>query len=145
MLQIIAAGRLGKDSELRSTQSGTKVLNFSVGTDVRFGQNKKTVWIDCSIFGDRAEKLEQYLTRGMPVTVIGEGNLRTWDANGKAGSAITCNVREISLQGTKRDDASHAPATGGGWDAPPDDMDDAIPFATNACDEYTLYRKPMVV
>lgn len=126
MLQIVAAGHVGKAGELRTTQSGTKVLNFSVGTDVGFGQNKKTVWLECAMFGDRAEKLTPYITRGLPVTVVGEGGFRQWESNGKSGANITCNVRELTMQGTKRE--GDTPQSGGGnWDQAPD-MDDQIPF-----------------
>lgn len=128
MLQFIVTGRLGKDAELRQLQSGKNVLNFSVGTDVGYGQNKKTVWVDCSMFGERGGKIEQYLTKGTAVTVVGDGDLRTWDSNGKSGASLTVNVREVEFQGGgNRDGKQSKPQSQGGWDQP-EDLDDNIPF-----------------
>jgi len=42
--QVTALGRLGSDPELRYTPSGTAVANFSLATDVGWGDNKSTVW-----------------------------------------------------------------------------------------------------
>ena len=61
----IFTGRLGRDAELRTTQSGEKVLGFAVANDVGFGERKQTLWADCSLWGRRAEALAQYLTKGM--------------------------------------------------------------------------------
>lgn len=135
MFQITVAGRLGKNSELRTTQSGKSVLGFSVAVDTGFGDSKKTVWIECALWGERGEKLAQYLTKGASVTIIGEGGLRTWESNGKSGASVTCNVRELTLQGGKRDgdsqggdrDQGQYRGGGSGWE-PPADLDDDIPF-----------------
>lgn len=130
MFQVTIAGRLGRDAELRTIQSGTKVLGFSIAVDTGFGDKKKTYWVDCTIWGDRGEKLAQHLTKGTALTVTGEGGLRTWEKDGKSGAAITCNVRELTLQGGKRDGGSQSSGgDGGGWDAPGDDgFDSEVPF-----------------
>lgn len=135
MLQVTAAGRLGKDGELRTTQKGESVLGFSVGTDVGYGDNKKTVWLECSVWGTRAEKLAPYLLKGASVTVTGAADMRFWESNGKSGTSLTCRVSEVTLQGGKRDDGqqrqdSQSRSSGGGssgWE-PGADMDDEIPF-----------------
>jgi single-strand DNA-binding protein len=130
MLQVTAAGKLGRDAELRTTQQGTRVLGFSLAVDVGFGQHKKTEWLDCAVWGDRAEKLAPYLLKGQSVTVIGEGGLRTWEKNGKNGAAITVNVRELALQGGGKRDDGQAQQHGGdasGWGNAPG-LDDEIPF-----------------
>lgn len=135
MLQIIATGRLGKDAELRTTQAGDSVLGFSVGTDVGFGDKKKTVWLECSIWGNRAEKLAPYLLKGAAVTVIGQGDMRPWESrDGKSGTSLTCRVSELTMQGGKRDgdsnqtrDQGQGSGSGQNWEPPPD-MDDEIPF-----------------
>ena len=139
MFQVTAAGRLGKDAALRTTQGGEKVLGFSIGVDVGYGQNKKTEWIECAIWGTRAEKLVQYLTKGMPVAVTGAGGIRNWESNGKPGTSITCRVSELTMQGGKRDggrsgDDDGGSARGGHKAAQParaassDAFDASIPF-----------------
>jgi single-strand DNA-binding protein len=145
MIQLIIAGRIGKDAETRTTQGGKSVTGFSVASDVGFGESKKTIWVDCTIWGDRGQKLCQYLKKGSPVTVIGEGGMREWESNGKHGASMTCNVREIELHGGKRDSDSGnqsggdrggygggqrsggGSGGGSGWE-PPADLDDEIPF-----------------
>ena len=99
MLSIIVAGRLTKDAVLRFTADSKPVLNFTVATDVGFGDRKHGVFIDCSLWGKRAEALDPYLKKGKQVTCIGGGDLRTWESNGKSGSNITCNIQEVTMQG----------------------------------------------
>ena len=64
--------RLGRDAELRTTQSGNQVLGFAGAYDVGFGDNKKTQWIDCSLWGDRAVKLQQYMKKGSQVVIYAD-------------------------------------------------------------------------
>ena len=98
---LITTGRLTKDSILRFTASGTPVLNFTVATDVGFGESKHGVFIDCSLFGKRAESLDPYLLKGSQVTVQGEADLRLWESGEKHGANITCNISDVVLQGSK--------------------------------------------
>lgn len=99
------AGNLGGDAELRFTKGGTPVLGFSVGVDVYKGPNtdRETMWVDCSVWGDRAEALQQYLTKGTKVTVSGEAGLRTYlTKSGEPGGSITLKVDKVTLQGTRQ-------------------------------------------
>ena len=61
---LIELVTLGRDSELKFTSSGTPILNFAAAYDIGFGQNKKTQWIDCVIFGKKAESLIDHLKKG---------------------------------------------------------------------------------
>ena len=127
MIKITATGRLGKDSELRFIASGKPVLGFSIGSDVGWGDKKHTLWIDCSIWGDRGEKLEPYLKKGTPVTIHGDADLRMWESGEKHGASVTCNVSDVEMHGSKPDAAPKAegfrkPATAD------DFADDDIPF-----------------
>ena len=66
----IFSGRLTKDAETRYTQSGKCVCSFGLAVDTGFGDNKKTVFLNCSVWNKEA--LAQYLTKGKPVIVHGE-------------------------------------------------------------------------
>jgi single-strand DNA-binding protein len=125
MKNVNIAGGLGKDAELRTTQSGDKVASFSVAVDHRQGSEKSTVWFDCSLFGKRAEALSQYLTKGTRVAV--SGDLGTREYNGK--TYLTVKADQVTLLGGGQggqssggsDPARQAPAR--------DDLDrDTIPF-----------------
>ena len=61
--------RIGKSAEMATTQSGKQVMKMTCAYDVGFGENKKTVWCDCSWWGNRGEKVAQYLTKGLQVVV----------------------------------------------------------------------------
>lgn len=130
MKNITIAGNLGKDSVLRTTNNGDKVLGWSVAVEERNGQDKRTLWFDCSLWGKRGEALAQYLTKGSKVAVAGE--LSTREHEGK--TYLTVRVSEVTLQGGKSEGersygggGSGAPNTGGSF---PDDMDDDVPFMT---------------
>lgn len=106
------AGHLGKDAELRSLQSGQLVVNFSVAVAVGFGDTKRTLWVSCALWGERAEKLAPYLTKGKAVTVSGDVDLKTYETrDGRAGAELTLNVQRVTLQGggkQERDDRTPA-------------------------------------
>lgn len=95
MKNITIAGGIGKDAVLRTTQQGDKVASFSVAVDDGFGQNKRTLWFDVSIWGARAEKLSGFLTKGSKVCVTGD--LSTREHEGK--TYLTVRAAEVTLQG----------------------------------------------
>lgn len=124
MKTITVAGNIGKDAVVRSTQSGEKVTGWSVAVEERVGQDKRTIWFDCTLWGKRGESLAPYLTKGGKVAVSGE--LSTREHEGK--TYLTVRADQVTLLGGKqdgerRDDAGQADQGGGR-----DDMDDALPF-----------------
>lgn len=137
MNSITITGNLGKDAELRNLNDGTAVLSFSVADNQ--GKDKPSIWWNCTIFGRRAESLQQYLTKGQQVTVIGSVSEREWtDKEGNKRKSMDIRVNDIALQGGKREEGerqpsraarqpqrSAAPAGGGGFEG----MDDDVPFA----------------
>ena len=93
-------GRLGRDAELRTTQGGEKVLSFAVANDIGYGENKTTQWVDCSIWGTRAEKLATLLKKGREVSIAGEVTLREFERrDGTKDKALTVRVSELDLHG----------------------------------------------
>lgn len=95
------SGNIGRDAEVREVGQG-KVAGFSVAVKAGMGKNEQTVWVDCSIWGKRAEGgLPQYLTKGQQVVVSGE--LSTREHNGK--TYLQCRVSELSLVGGRTTDA----------------------------------------
>lgn len=108
-------GRLGADGELRTTQSGEKVLGFRVANDVGFGERKTTQWVDCSIWGRRAESLSPHLTKGKSVVVSGEVTIREYEKrDGTRGAGLSVRVAEIDFTGGAREDGGGG---GGGYES----------------------------
>jgi|SRR5690554_893867 len=94
-----ALGRIGRDAEQRQTQNGTAVAGWPLAVDVGFGDNKQTLWLDCSLWGKRAESgLVPLLTKGRQVWVCGELATREFQKrDGTPGFAVTLKVSEITL------------------------------------------------
>ena len=120
--------RIGRDAQTRYTQGGKAVTGFSVAYDNGWGDNKQTVWLDCSIWGERGEKVAASLTKGTQIVV--EGDIGTREHDGK--TYVTLNVRDVTLVGGRGEGGGRAqsptqrqaPQQSAGDDFP----DDAIPF-----------------
>jgi single-strand DNA-binding protein len=111
------SGRIGRDAEVRNVND-QKVANFSVAENIGFGENKKTQWWSCALWGKRGESLAPHLTKGSAVTVCGEVSVREYD--GKDGSRkheLTCRVLDVALQGSR--EHTESPTSRSGEGAPP--------------------------
>ncbi len=79
---IIIMGRMVRDPELRSTQSGTSVCSFTLACDRDFkskdGGEKETDFIDCVAWRSTAEFVSKYFTKGRMMAVEGRLQLRDW-------------------------------------------------------------------
>lgn len=124
-------GNLGQDCRTGNIPSGDAVCNFTVAAKAGYGDKGQTLWIDCALWGKRAEgKLCDYLVKGCQVAVSGE--LGTREHDGK--TYLTCRVNSLDLIGGKSEapsassnaapKANNAPAQ----DFSPADFDDDIPF-----------------
>lgn len=139
------SGNLGRDCRVNQTQSGTAVAGFAVAAKSGYGDNEQTIWVDCSIFGNRANSLSPYLVKGQQVVVSGE--LGTREHEGKTYITLRCN--DVSLVGGKpqsaaqpqqpqRQPAPQQPAPQQGFNQPSgqpapqpqgfDDFSDDVPF-----------------
>ena len=104
MIHATILGRLGRDPELKTINSGTAVLNFSLATDHGFGDNKQTMWVRCAVFGKRAETLDRFLSKGSQVLVQGELFTREWQKkDGTMATELECRVAEVEFAGSKND------------------------------------------
>ena len=74
---VCLIGRLGKDPELRVTQSGTSVARFSIAVDRR-DENKTTDWFEITCFGKVAESTGQYMKKGCMVGITGRLQQDKW-------------------------------------------------------------------
>lgn len=92
-------GYVGKDANLGTTQTGTKFLNFSVGTHAGFGDNKTDFWVQCTLWGKRGESMAHLVTKGMRLAISGEAALREFEKDGQQRKVLGCRVTEIELLG----------------------------------------------
>jgi single-strand DNA-binding protein len=125
-------GRIGKDAEVRSTPSGKPVTNWSIAVDSGFGEQKKTTWITCTLWGDRGPKIAGYIHKGDKIGVSGELSTREYEYQGTKRTSVELNVREVELLGSKeRSGSGTTPAPTPASAAPEggDPYSDDIPFS----------------
>lgn len=104
MNSITIVGNLTKDAQTRAVGDGT-VTSFSIAENKRIKGEDKTIFFDCSMWGERGARIAEYLTKGGQVTVVGELQpLREKDGK----TYIDVRVNDVSLP--RR---SSAPDTGG--------------------------------
>lgn len=126
MKNITVAGGITRDAVTRTTQQGDKVTGFSVAVSEGFGDSKRTLYFDCSLWGARGEKLAGYLTKGSRVAV--SGDLSTRENDGK--TYLTVRASEVTLMGgNNRDEpSSKAQAADRAQRPVRDDLNDEVPF-----------------
>jgi single-strand DNA-binding protein len=131
MQKLFTTGRIGKDAELRTTQSGQQVCGFSLASDQGFGDKKTTNWFRVSLWGKRGQSLAPYLLKGGQVAVSGELEIGEWEGKPQ----FNINADDIDLMGGRsKQDNSHPNQdfTGGAGNPAFDDgLNDSVPFATN--------------
>lgn len=106
-------GRLGQDPEIRQTQGGKPVANFSIACERDFkgaDGNRETDWIRCACFGATAEFAGRYLRKGRAVCVEGRLQIRKWtDNNGQQRESAEIVVNNVYFA-----DSPHDERQGGG-------------------------------
>jgi len=118
-------GNIGKNAEVKTTQSGKQVCTFSVAVKSGYGDNQKTTWANCSLFGKRAEgPLPGYLVKGQQVAISGEAQLDEWEKDGIKRSMLKVNVNSLDLVGEKKGEPQQAPQQA----SIQDDFDSDLPF-----------------
>ena len=138
-------GNLGKDPEVRTTQSGAKVVSFSIAVsdvwkDKSTGERQeKTTWVPIVIFNEGLAKVaEQYLKKGSKVYVEGAFQVRKWtDKDGadryNTEIVLAAYRGELALLDSRPESTKSAsPSPVSGRSHKPaqhfDDLEDQIPF-----------------
>ena len=101
--RVIISGNLTRDPELRKTAGGLPVLGFGMAVNDRRKNQATGEWedypnfIDCTIFGSRAEGVAKYLAKGAKVAVEGKLRWSTWEKDGAKRSKIEVIVDELEF------------------------------------------------
>jgi single-strand DNA-binding protein len=92
-------GNLGRDVELKYSQSGVAVGRIAVATsdswtDAQGQKQEKTEWYNVTVFGKTAENCEKYLKKGSKVFVEGKLQTDSYDKEGQThySTKIIANV-----------------------------------------------------
>jgi single-strand DNA-binding protein len=137
--QVTLIGNLGRDAELKYTSGGTPVSTINMATTETWkdkqGQKKEqTEWHRVVLWGPTAENLQEYLTKGKSICVVGKLQTRKWtDKNGVERYTTEIKADRVTLlggataaqnSGGKKTAQTEADPDSGGGDFDPDD----IPF-----------------
>ncbi|WP_068539461.1 single-stranded DNA-binding protein [Olegusella massiliensis] len=112
---VVLTGNLTRDAELMATNGGASVLKFGIASN-RSVKGANGEWedvpnfIDCTIFGARAQSLSSILAKGMKVTIEGELRYSSWtDKDGNKRSKLEVVCQNIVLPPRKSQPASAQP------------------------------------
>jgi len=112
MNKVILVGRITKDPELKTVQSGSAVVNFTVAinrptTSNNVDQNQSNAdYINCVIWNKQAENLAKYVKKGQLIGVEGRIQTRTYDANGTTRYITEVLCDNVQFLDTKKDNGS---------------------------------------
>jgi single-strand DNA-binding protein len=133
--KAILIGNLGRDPELRYTQNGQAVANFTLATNESWTDKsgekvERTEWHRIVAWGKVGELCAQYLSKGRTVYVEGRIQTREWeDKDGNKRSTTEINAQNVQFLGGIRGEADAGPQSSGPpSDGAPSGAGDDIPF-----------------
>lgn len=97
--KAIILGRLGKDPDVRTTQSGKKCATLSIATSEKYKDQEKTEWHRIVLWEKLAEISEKYLKKGGLVYIEGKIQTRDYDDKGTKKYVTEIVANQISLCG----------------------------------------------
>ena len=115
--KAVISGNLTRDPDLRSTQGGMEVLRFGVAVNDRRKSQQTGEWedspnfIDCTMFGARAQSVSRFLSKGSKVAIEGKLRWSQWERDGQKRSKIEVIVDEIEFMTSRSDGAPRAAAS----------------------------------
>jgi single-strand DNA-binding protein len=116
--KMILLGRLGQDPEVRTTASGTQIVNLNVATneagpkDQNGNRQDVTEWHRVVLFGKTAEIAAQYLNKGSQVYIEGRLQTRKWqDPNGADRYSTEIVGNEMQFIGGRPDNSQSSQPT----------------------------------
>ena len=131
MNNVSLVGRLTRDPEIKTTNSGSSYARFSIAVDRR-GKDAGTDFINIVAFGKTSEFIERYFRKGQRIGI--NGRIQTGSYEGKDGKkvytfdVIADNVEFVESKSASGP-ASATPANADGFVNVPDDLeDDGLPF-----------------
>jgi len=125
--KVILVGRLGRDPELRYTQQGLAVANFTLATNESFNnregeRQERTEWHRIVAWGKQAEFCSNYLAKGRQVFVEGRIQTREWeDKEGEKRRTTEIVAQSIQALGARQGGGGGDFEGGGGGEGPGDD------------------------
>jgi single-strand DNA-binding protein len=122
--KVILIGNLGRDPEIRYTQSGEPIANFSLATSESWNdksgqRQERTEWHRVEVFGKTAQVVRDYLTKGRQVYLEGQIRYEEWtDKDGNKRNTTRIRVSgpgsRLVLLGGRGEGGAGPRSSGGG-------------------------------
>lgn len=116
MVNVSVIGRLGADSEIRTNKNGSQFLHFRMATDEFKNGKNETSWLSVACYGERSIKMQQWLTKGKPVSVHGIETVDTYtDRNGQvqiSRDILADRVDFVSVGGSGQTESNSSETVG---------------------------------
>lgn len=110
--KVMLIGRLGKDPEIRHSQQGLAVVNFSIATNEKWTdkttgeRQEKTQWHNIVVFGKQAEICEKYLSKGSQIYIEGRLETSNYEKEGQTHYMTKVVVSNFQFLGGKQNNQS---------------------------------------
>ena len=108
---VTISGNIGREPELRATQSGNSILSFSLAVNERIKKGdtweEYTNWIGVVVFGRRADSLSKILSKGMKVVVSGHLRYSSWERDSQKHSKLEVIADDVDIM-QRRDSQSQS-------------------------------------
>ena len=120
---VSISGNLTRDPELRATSGGTQILTFGVAVNDRRKNTQTGEWedypnfVDCVMFGRRAEAVSGFLRKGSKVALSGKLSYSSWEKDGQRRSKLEVVVSEVEFMSGGRQAGGQTPT-----------LDEDLPF-----------------
>lgn len=101
--RVFITGNLTREPEIKRTNGGMAILSFGVAVNDRRKNQQTGEWedyanfIDCTMFGNRAESVSNYLTKGMKVAVEGKLRWSQWEKDGQKRSKVEVIAEDVEF------------------------------------------------
>ena len=132
--QALLIGRITKDIEVRRSQQGNAVVNFSIAINKKYQDKESVTYVGCVAFSKTAELISQYCGKGSLVMIEGEINTRSYeDKNNEKRYITEVIVRNIQFLDHKQKEmpkveVESTPKSMTTWDRPKVEDDPDLPF-----------------
>ena len=114
--RVNVSGNLTRDPELRQTAGGMSVLSFGIAVNDRRKNSSTGEWedypnfLDCTLFGTRADGLSKILTKGSKVAIDGKLRWSQWEKDGQKRSKVEIIVDSLDFMSQRNSNQASAPA-----------------------------------
>lgn len=104
--KVLLMGNMTRDPQLSYLPSQTAVVEFGLAMTRKFKKQdgspgEETCFVDCQMFGKRAEVINQYFKKGNPIFIEGRLKLDTWEKDGQKKSRLRVFVENFEFIGSR--------------------------------------------